>query len=399
MGTAISETLAELGANLVLASRDQAKCEKKCEEIVQLTGGSIKAVALELDVLKKGSAAEFFAQVHEHFEAIDILVNNAWSGNKNSWESITDEDWEYDINMSLNSVFRMTKAAFPDLKATRGVILNIGSMYGHLGPDYRMYDGKEFANPPSYGAAKAGVIQFTKYLASFLVAPWHSRERPQSRRVSTSADSRARGIHATACLQESDEPHWPTRRTEGGGCVALLRCRELHHRTRPRVDGGWASLVKSFGIIGVSEGNGHPFSYGSIINGYSPGRTGGIRMAGHLRICSATACVGIWTGGLDDHARMDSGSGIHEEVVCCLSHSPRRSDYREFLGKVDAVIIARDDYETHFEMAQPFLEAGLPVFVDKPLSLEVSELRAFKPYLEKWSADVLFRHALLPRIG
>src|SRR5208283_5021594 len=168
LGTAISETLAELGANLVLASRDKAKCEKKCEEILSLTGGAARAVALELDVLKKDSITRFFAQAHEHFEAVDILVNNAWSGNKNSWESISDEDWEHDINMSLNSVFRMTKAAFPDLKTTRGVILNIASMYGHIGPDYRIYDGKEFANPPSYGAAKAGVIQFTKYLASFL---------------------------------------------------------------------------------------------------------------------------------------------------------------------------------------------------------------------------------------
>ena len=51
--------------------------------------------------------------------------------------------------MSLNSVFRLTKAAFPDLKASRGVILNIASMYGHIGPDYRIYDGKEFANLPS----------------------------------------------------------------------------------------------------------------------------------------------------------------------------------------------------------------------------------------------------------
>jgi NAD(P)-dependent dehydrogenase (short-subunit alcohol dehydrogenase family) len=168
LGTAISETLAELGANLVLASRDQAKCQKKCEEIMRVTGGSVQAVGLELDVLKKDSARHFIDQVHEHFEAVDILVNNAWSGNKNSWESISDEDWEHDIDMSLNSVFRLTKAAFPDLKTTRGVILNIASMYGHIGPDYRIYDGKEFANPPSYGAAKAGVIQFTKYLASFL---------------------------------------------------------------------------------------------------------------------------------------------------------------------------------------------------------------------------------------
>ena len=58
-------------------------------------------------------------------------------------------------------------------------------------------------------------------------------------------------------------------------------------------------------------------------------------------------------------------------------------EYLEFLGKVDAVILARDDYENHFHMARAFLEAGLPVFVDKPLSLEISELRIFKPYLEK----------------
>ena len=143
LGTAISETLAELGANLALASRDKAKCQKKCDEIKELTGGSVKAIAFELDVLNRDAPAKFFAQVHEHFDAIDILVNNAWSGNKNSWDSISNEDWEHDIDMSLNSVFRLTKAAFPDLKATRGVILNIASMYGHIGPDYRIYDGKE----------------------------------------------------------------------------------------------------------------------------------------------------------------------------------------------------------------------------------------------------------------
>jgi hypothetical protein len=59
------------------------------------------------------------------------------------------------------------------------------------------------------------------------------------------------------------------------------------------------------------------------------------------------------------------------------------NDYRDFLGEVDAVILARDDFETHLEMARPFLEAGLPVFMDKPLSLDISELRAFRPYLEK----------------
>jgi NAD(P)-dependent dehydrogenase (short-subunit alcohol dehydrogenase family) len=168
LGSAISETLAELGANLVVASRDQQKCARKCKELEEINDGSIRAVGLEVDLLSRDSIAKFLDSVHEHFETIDILVNNAWSGNKNSWESISDQDWEYDINMSLNSVFRLTKAFFPDLQASRGIILNIASMYGHIGPDYRIYDGKEFANPPSYGAAKAGVLQFTRYLASFL---------------------------------------------------------------------------------------------------------------------------------------------------------------------------------------------------------------------------------------
>jgi gluconate 5-dehydrogenase len=240
LGTAISETLAELGANLVLASRDRAKCERKCDEILRVTGGSGKAVGLELDVLKKDSAVQFFDEVHRYFKAVDILVNNAWSGNKNTWESITDADWEHDIDMSLNSVFRLTKAAFPDLKTTRGVILNIASMYGHIGPDYRIYDGKEFANPPSYGAAKAGVIQFTKYLASFL-SP--------------------HGIRVNA-LSPGAFPHPPTQKHEGfmqrlgsknpmnrigqpeelKGAVALLCSDAGSYITGQNicVDGGWA---------------------------------------------------------------------------------------------------------------------------------------------------------------
>ena len=43
-----------------------------------------------------------------------------------------------------------------------------------------------------------------------------------------------------------------------------------------------------------------------------------------------------------------------------------------------AVIIARDDHEQHWDFARPFLERGLPVFLDKPLSLEVEELRRFR---------------------
>jgi hypothetical protein len=53
------------------------------------------------------------------------------------------------------------------------------------------------------------------------------------------------------------------------------------------------------------------------------------------------------------------------------------------LGAVDAVIIARDDWECHWPLAQPFLEAGIAVFVDKPLTLDPGELARFEPYLRR----------------
>lgn len=168
LGSAMSATFAELGASVVIASRDEDKCRQRCEEIAARTDAPGRLVPHRLDLLDRQSVKDLAAFAVGEFGGIDILVNNAWSGNKNSWESIDDEDWEYDIDMSLNSVFRMVKASFDTLKERRGVVLNITSMYAHIAPDHRMYDGKEFANPPSYGAAKAGVLQFTRYLSSFL---------------------------------------------------------------------------------------------------------------------------------------------------------------------------------------------------------------------------------------
>ena len=168
LGTAISQTLAELGAHVVIASRDKKKCEQRASEIEQEFDHTIRSIGLELDITKKASINACLQGARKEFNQLDILVNCSWSGNKNSWESIDENDWAYDIDVCLNAVFRVTKLAFEDLKKTKGVILNVASMYGHVAPDYRMYDGNQFANPPSYGAAKAGVIQFTKYLASFL---------------------------------------------------------------------------------------------------------------------------------------------------------------------------------------------------------------------------------------
>jgi len=140
-------------------------------------------------------------------------------------------------------------------------------------------------------------------------------------------------------------------------------------------------MVK-LGIIGLSEGNGHPYSFSAIINGFNeaefstagwPGILAYLKKKDPVDIASLDAKIDyIWT----------QDSGLSQKIADSCRISNVVSRYHDFIGKVDAVIIARDDYETHFEMAKEFLESGISVFIDKPLTLNLSELDYFKPYIE-----------------
>lgn len=142
------------------------------------------------------------------------------------------------------------------------------------------------------------------------------------------------------------------------------------------------SEIKRVGMIGISEGNGHPFSFSAIINGYSDE---GLAGSGWKVIYDYVRRRDPSEFGIDGlqvtHAWTQDKDTTRKLCDACFIPNAA-SKPEEMIGKVDAVILARDDYENHFKMAMPFLEAGLHVFVDKPLSLDVAELKAFKPYLE-----------------
>ena len=83
------------------------------------------------------------------------------------FEEQTVDTWRRAIEVNLTSVFHLCQGLAPLLKVSPGAsIINIGSIYGTLGPDWSLYDGTVMANPAAYAASKGGLIQLTRWLAT-----------------------------------------------------------------------------------------------------------------------------------------------------------------------------------------------------------------------------------------
>ena len=153
IGRGIALALAEAGANICIAGRNEQKNEKVRIEIEGL-GASV--IAQPCNVNDNVSIAETIEATVDAFGGLDILVNNAGIAALNSPESITDEEWMSVTDTNLNSVFRFSRAAHDPLaKAGGGKIINIGSMYSIFGSPFLA----------SYSASKGGVVQLSKSLA------------------------------------------------------------------------------------------------------------------------------------------------------------------------------------------------------------------------------------------
>jgi gluconate 5-dehydrogenase len=168
LGKSMSEGLNEAGAITVIAARSK-------EKFLDSFGDRENYFFIETDISKTSSIRQCFHTVIQKFGTIDILVNNAVylnSGGKKP-EDITDAEWIVCADGVSGSVFRCIREVIPYMRENGGgSVINISSMYGIVSPDFALYEGDEctpFFNPVSYGAEKAGVIQMTRYFASYLI--------------------------------------------------------------------------------------------------------------------------------------------------------------------------------------------------------------------------------------
>ena len=125
----------------------------------------------ELDVTNNTKKQKTYEIIMKEYGSIDVLVNNAGVSTFEDFEQRTEEAFDWVIDVNLKGVFFDIQTyvnLFDKYKSQQGSIINIGSTYGVVSPDFRNYTDLPRKNSEVYGATKAGVIQMTKYFSAHL---------------------------------------------------------------------------------------------------------------------------------------------------------------------------------------------------------------------------------------
>lgn len=172
IGLACAEALAEMGATVVIADLDEVACERRASELATRFG--VRTLPLAVDLGDTAASRAAVSRVVETLGRLDVLVNNAaYTGSSGlrgyavPFLDQTVDAWDAALRVNLTAPFVLAQAAFPALAASgAGVIVNVGSIYGSVGPNLGLYKGTTMGNPAAYGATKGGLVQLTRYLAT-----------------------------------------------------------------------------------------------------------------------------------------------------------------------------------------------------------------------------------------
>ena len=125
----------------------------------------------ELDVTNSQSIVTAIKEIKKYFGKIDGLVNSAYPRTSdwgNKFEDIIPNSWSTNVEMQMNSCFMMCQEVLKVMsKQSIGSIVNIGSIYGVVGNDFTVYEGTPLTSAAAYSAIKGGIINFSRYLASY----------------------------------------------------------------------------------------------------------------------------------------------------------------------------------------------------------------------------------------
>ena len=174
VGAAAAEALAELGASVAVLDIDRSSCLRVTRSIKTQYG--VPTMPLVVNLSNETATRSVPAQVLRQFGRLDIVVNCAAlvaTSRLKGWTSLFETQrtaaWRKALEVNLTAPFVLVQACAKSLAASHhGSVVNIGSIYGVVGPDLRIYHGTRMGNSAAYATSKGGVIQLTRWLATVL---------------------------------------------------------------------------------------------------------------------------------------------------------------------------------------------------------------------------------------
>jgi 3-oxoacyl-[acyl-carrier protein] reductase len=158
IGRAVALALAEAGADVAVNYRRREKDAEQVRSGVEKFGR--RSITVQADVSKAGEVIRMVEAVESSLGAVLILVNNAGIARAKAWQEITEADWDETMDVNLKSVFLVTRAVLPGMRAASwGRIINISSTAAQVGG----------VIGPHYTASKAGILGLTRSFASLLI--------------------------------------------------------------------------------------------------------------------------------------------------------------------------------------------------------------------------------------
>jgi NAD(P)-dependent dehydrogenase (short-subunit alcohol dehydrogenase family) len=172
LGRVVADTLAELGADLILVDRLEPDLDSLSKNLTERWGVKVEWQVCDLE--QQAQRTELIASLKSSSHGLNILINNAaFVGNSElqGWgvpfEEQTVDTWRRALEVNLTAIFDLCQGLTPLLKVAEGAnVINIASIYGMYGPDWGLYEGTSMSNPAAYGASKGGLIQFTRWLST-----------------------------------------------------------------------------------------------------------------------------------------------------------------------------------------------------------------------------------------
>lgn len=178
LGKMFSEAYLKAGANLVALDVSKEALDSMDETIDKELMD--KVLKLTCDISNEAQIEKCLAEAIAKFKKIDVLHNNAASKSKDlkaffeTFENYSLEEWKSISEVNIDAMFLMNKHIGKHMTENKiqGSIIQTSSIYGHVAPDQRIYEGAEYLGvqintPAVYSTTKAAVIGLTKYLASY----------------------------------------------------------------------------------------------------------------------------------------------------------------------------------------------------------------------------------------